>query len=76
MEYSRSLINRWTYRTIASVIEVHKQLGPGLLESVYFTCLLMELRAAGLSVTPRMALPLVYKGMKLESKLEIDLAVQ
>ena len=75
MSLSPTPINGLTGEIIRCAIEVHKQLGPGLLESVYLTCLLVELRAAGLSVTPRKAVPLVYKGIALESRLEIDLVV-
>ena len=68
-------INRITGGIIKSAIEVHKHLGPGLLESIYFTCLVQELRAAQVSVITRMRVPVIYKGVALDCRLEIDLLV-
>ena len=68
-------INRLTSRIIKAAIEVHKQLGAGLLESIYFACLVMELRAEQLSVITRMRLPVIYKGVTLDNTFEIDLVV-
>jgi GxxExxY protein len=61
---------------IGAAIEVHKQLGPGLLESTYEHCLAYELRLMGLDVKQQVALPIVYKGIKLDAGYRIDLLVE
>lgn len=68
-------INDLTGQIIKSAIEVHRQLGPGLLESVYSGCLALELRVAKLPVTTKVRLPVIYKGVTLDCKLEMDLVV-
>jgi GxxExxY protein len=55
---------------------VHTALGPGLLESVYETCLVYEIRTAGLSVESQVAVPVMYRQLKLESGLRLDLLVE
>ncbi len=60
---------------IGSAIEVHKHLGPGLLESAYQECLLYELRQAGLEVQKEKPMPIVYKELKLDHGYRIDLLV-
>ena len=61
---------------IGSAIEVHKQLGPGLLESSYEICLSHELRQRGLEVMTQVVLPVRYKEVKLEAGYRIDLIVE
>jgi len=61
---------------IGKAIEVHKALGPGLLESAYQECLFFELKNAGLNVTKEIALPIVYKDIKLDHGYRIDLLVE
>jgi len=56
--------------------KVHTDLGPGLLESAYEECLYYELRQSGLSVRKQVALPLVYKEVKLDAGYRIDLLVE
>ncbi|MDI3521767.1 MAG: hypothetical protein PWR03_2273 [Tenuifilum sp.] len=68
--------NLITERIIGCAIEVHKQLGPGLLESAYEECLYYELINSGLKVKKQLALPLVYKEIKLEAGYRIDLLVE
>lgn len=65
-----------TDKIIAAAIEVHRSLGPGLLESVYETCLCHELQLRGLSFERQKALPVVYKGVRLDTGLRIDLVVE
>lgn len=60
---------------VRSALEVHRQLGPGLLESTYESCLTYELRGQGLEVESQKALPVVYKDVKLECGYRIDLLV-
>ena len=55
---------------------MHKQLGPGLLESTYETCLAYELKQQGLKVAQQVALPVVYKEVKLNTGYRIDLLVE
>jgi GxxExxY protein len=61
---------------IGSAIEVHKQLGPGLLESAYQECLFYELVQSGLRVQKELTLPIVYKDIKLDHGYRIDLLVE
>ncbi|NCI47762.1 GxxExxY protein [Sediminibacterium soli] len=68
--------NLLTHKIIQSAIEVHRYLGPGLLESVYEVCLLAEIRDAGLSVTRQLLLPVVYKAQDLQKDFMIDLLVE
>jgi len=56
-------------------IEVHRTLGPGLLESIYTPCLHAELAARQLRFVTQRAIPIVYKGMRLESSYRVDLIV-
>ena len=65
-----------TREIIGSAIEVHKVLGPGLLESAYEVCLCHELHLRGISFQSQLPLPVVYKGMRLETELRIDLMVE
>lgn len=65
-----------TGRVIRSAIEVHRVLGPGLLESVYKECLQAELKAAALAVRHEVRIPLSYKGISLSNYLTIDLLVE
>ena len=63
-------------KVLDCAFEVHTNLGPGLLESVYEECLFIELQMAGLNVEKQKYLPLIYKGLKLESHLRIDILVE
>lgn len=63
-------------RIIAAAIEVHRELGPGLLESVYETCLLKELKHQGLSARQQVLLPIVYKNEKFDKEFFIDILVE
>ena len=61
---------------IGCAIAVHKQLGPGLLESAYQECLYYELKINGLKVAKEKAMPVVYKEVKLDHGYRIDLLVE
>ncbi len=65
-----------TRRIIGAAIEVHKVLGPGLLESAYEACLAFELRELGLQVEQQKPLPVVYKQVKLDCGYRLDLVVE
>lgn len=69
-------LNRITESIIGAAIQVHRALGPGLLESAYEACLGFELSKRGLRVEPQKPLPLVYGGVKLECGYRIDLLVE
>jgi len=61
---------------IGCAIEVHKQLGPGLLESAYQECLYYELTQTGLKVQKEKPMPIIYKEVKLDHGYRIDLLVE
>src|SRR5271170_136276 len=65
-----------TRRIIGAAIEVHRRLGPGLLESAYQTCLVFELRQMGLKIEEEKPLPVVYKDVKLDCGYRLDLVVE
>ena len=68
--------NQITGEIIGAAIEVHRILGPGLLESTYMPCLQYELRARGLRFVPQQPLALVYKEMVLNATYRLDLVVE
>jgi GxxExxY protein len=68
--------NEISSKIIGAAIEVHKQLGPGLLESSYEVCLAYELSKLNLNVSTQVALPVVYKDIKLEAGYRIDILVE
>lgn len=65
-----------TRRIIGAAIEVHRRLGPGLLESAYETCLAYELREVGFKIEQQKPLPIVYKDVKLDCGYRLDLVVE
>lgn len=69
-------LNDVTQKIIGCAINVHRALGPGLLESSYEVCLVHELSKAGLNVRSQVALPVVYDGIRLEAGYRIDLLVE
>ena len=69
-------IDKITETIIGCAIEVHKALGPGLLETAYEECLSFELKNAGLEIVRQQPVPVVYKEIKLECGYRIDLLVE
>jgi GxxExxY protein len=65
-----------TEKIIGAAIEVHRELGPGLLESAYAACLAHELRLRGLQIRTEVPLPVVYKGVRLDCGYRIDIIVE
>jgi len=63
-------------KAIGCALEVHRQLGPGLLESAYERCLSYELLCAGIQHIPQKELPIDYKGTKLDCGYRVDLFVE
>ena len=68
--------NQITSGIIGCAIEVHKNTGPGLLESLYEECMIYELREMGLNVIRQLAFPIFYKGIKLDTGYRVDLLVE
>jgi GxxExxY protein len=68
--------NEVTRKIIGCAIEVHKNLGPGLLESAYEECLCYELIKQGLTIQRQQPTPVVYKEIKLECGYRIDIVVE
>ncbi len=64
-----------TAEIIGAAIDVHKALGPGLLESVYEQCMVLAVRARGLKVDRQVELPLEFMGQRIEGGYRIDLLV-
>ena len=69
-------LNHITDQIIGAAIEVHRALGPGLLESAYEACLAFELAQRGLKVEPQKPLPVVYKEVHLDCGYRLDLLVE
>lgn len=69
-------INELSSRIIGAAIEVHKALGPGLLESAYEECLCHELDIRGISFERQKPLPIIYKGIKLDCGYRLDVVVE
>lgn len=64
------------YQVKGAAIEVHKTLGPGLLESVYHKCLKKELTLRGIDFVSEIRIPLIYKGIDIETELRCDLFIE
>jgi GxxExxY protein len=69
-------VDQLTERIIGCAIEVHRTLGPGLLESVYRECMIIELRENHLRVESEQHVPLEYKGRRIYGELKLDLLVE
>ena len=69
-------INQITEKIIGCAIDVHKYLGPGLLESAYEECLTFELENAGLKAERQKPVPVIYKEIKLDCGYRIDILVE
>ena len=68
-------INELSHKVIGAAIEVHKELGPGLLESTYEECLCHELTLQNIPFTRQQPLPIKYKGVNLDCGYRLDLVV-
>ena len=76
MNLTEQEYNELSKQIIGAAIEVHKELGPGLLESVYETCLISELIEKGLHVDKQVQIPVIYKGKELSKDYFIDILVE
>jgi len=70
------VVNGLTGKIIGAAIEVHKALGPGLLESAYEECLAHELSLANISFERQLALPVTYKSLQLDCGYRLDFLVE
>jgi GxxExxY protein len=68
--------NEITYQIRGAIFDVYRELGPGLLESVYEEALVFELQERGLNVERQVQVPIIYKGNALKTDLRLDLIVE
>jgi len=73
---TQALLNSLTRKIIGAAIEVHKELGPGLLESVYEKCLIHVLQEIPLKVVSQQKAPVIFRGVHLDCELRYDLLVE
>jgi GxxExxY protein len=69
-------VNEITSEVIGAAIEVHSELGPGLLEKIYQECLIHELHQRGFSVESELLIPVIYKGISIKHPYRLDLLVE
>ncbi|MEN1681441.1 MAG: GxxExxY protein [Planctomycetota bacterium] len=72
----RTQLNLVSGAVVDSAIAVHRELGPGLLESAYEACLFFELKARGIAVHRQVELPIEYRGHRIETAYRLDLLVE
>ena len=73
---TKSYLTDLTYQINGAAIEVHKFLGPGLLESVYHKCLKKELNLRGISFKSELLVPIIFKDLEIETDLRCDLFIE
>ena len=76
IKMTRTELNLLGEKIIGAAIEVHRELGPGLLESVYEHCLLKELKAKGLNAKNQVSIPIIYKKEVLDKHYIVDILVE
>lgn len=76
MKISKQYLNDLTYQLLGCCINIHKELGPGLLENVYHQCLIEELKYERISYLSELEVPIKYRGKKIETKLRADLLIE
>lgn len=74
-EAEKAVANEWSKKVIGAAIDVHKHLGPGLLESTYEVCLCRELDVRGIPYQRQVYLDLEYRGLRVENAYRIDVLV-
>ena len=72
----RDELNKISKQIIDSCVSVHKEMGPGLLESIYEYCLLKEFKLRGIKARSQVVIPLYYKGELLSKEFRIDILVE
>jgi GxxExxY protein len=73
---TKTILKDLVYQVNGAAIEVHKALGPGLLESVYHKCLKRELYEMGINAESQVTVPVNYKGLEIDTELRCDLFVE
>jgi GxxExxY protein len=73
---TQTYVNDIAYKIVGCAIEVHKELGPGLLESIYQKCFVKELELKGLKTTQQIKIPVHYKDEYLDCNLRLDVLVE
>ncbi|MFA6541691.1 MAG: GxxExxY protein [Bacteroidota bacterium] len=76
MDSTASYLNSITGQIVDAAFQVHTNLGPGLLESVYHKCMLVELKERKISVQSEAAIPILYKEQDIDANFRIDLLVE
>ncbi len=76
MMITQKYLDELTYQIIGCAIEVHKQLGPGLIESVYEKCFVRELALKNFNFKTQLWVPIEYKGLSLDAELRLDVLVE
>ncbi len=75
MNPTQKIVDSLSYKIIGCAIEVHKTMGPGLLESIYEKCMTRELSLRGFQIKTQQKIPLTYKGIILDGELRYDILV-
>lgn len=70
--YTKTQIDQYTYDILGAAIEVHKQIGPGLMENIYQLCMNREMSLRGYEFQRELIVPVIYKGLQLETPLRCD----
>jgi len=73
---TKSYLNDLSYKIVGCAIEVHKHLGPGLLESIYHECLRQEFFLMGINYKSQLFVPIDYKGIALNADYRLDFLVE
>ena len=76
MRITQKYINEIAFRAVGCAIKVHRELGPGLLESIYEECFVLECKLEGLKIDQQKELSLVYKGIPLKKKYILDTLIE
>lgn len=76
MLITKKFIDELSYEVLGSAIEVHRTLGPGLIESVYEKCMLHEMGLRGIGFSNQLNIPFMYKNVKIDTNLRCDVLVE
>ncbi len=76
MEITKTYLKNLVYQVNGAAIEVHKAIGPGLLECIYHKCMKKELTLRGIKFQSEMMVPVHYKGLEIDTELRCDLFVE
>ncbi len=76
MPYSKTYLDQLTFDFIGAAIDVHRELGPGLIEGVYQKCLEHELRLRKISYSSQFNVPIFYNGLELDANLRCDFLIE